>query len=697
MCQKAWLSLSLFTACVLLLTSCSLFKAPPSLFDQSLDAYYHGDLDQAIHLMETWQAQDPQNILALENLAELYKEKADYQGACRYYEKISQIKAPTTFTLCCWAQACYCAGEPARASLLYSDALGSDPDNAEALWGRGLCQVELKDWDGARDDFNHLVEVWPNNAQGHLELARVYETLKQYDFAEKEYSEALRIDRSLSGIHLTLASLYEAEQRPRQALMRYKKAQIIFPGDSEINEKLAALAEKYPFLAEEEAKSTSVANKERQATASPLVTPVVAPEAPLIRVGIVPETRKARFKASCVFKVREKESQSVLGRGETNKEYTVDIESDRVRFRDEGGRLLAWLDNNTEVVLDDPRGTFTIYNISYGKGYFFGGEEDRIYRGTLEIIPRTGFFRIINIVNVEEYLYGVVAEEMPLKYPAEALAAQAIAARSETLSKRGVHGTEGFDLCADVHCAVYRGVKAEDPAAVQAVNDTAGLVLFSGDLSGPGGRLVDAVYMSSCGGHTESGVEVWGSSSPGLVGVRDCEGECDYGDDEYPLTPARLDGFIRKEPQSFCGHAKLSYRWKKVLNLTDIQRLEKQYKLGSLQKVAVGKRTPAGYVKSITLFGTSGNREWQGDRIRGLFGSLKSNLFKVEQKTDSTGRLVWLAIYGAGFGHGVGMCQEGAGGMARLGYSVSAILKHYYPGTVLGKYYASSTVTARGF
>ena len=132
----------------------------------------------------------------------------------------------------------------------------------------------------------------------------------------------------------------------------------------------------------------------------------------------------------------------------------------------------------------------SLHAVPSNTGYFFAREEDRAFRGLIEISPRPGAgFTVINRVTLEAYTAGVIAAEMSASWPMEALKAQAILVRSYALSKRGRHNADGFDVCDSVHCQVYQGLTAENPRTNQAVNETAGLVLMHR------GRIMPAVFV----------------------------------------------------------------------------------------------------------------------------------------------------------------------------------------------------------
>jgi stage II sporulation protein D len=142
---------------------------------------------------------------------------------------------------------------------------------------------------------------------------------------------------------------------------------------------------------------------------------------------------------------------------------------------------------------------------------------------------------------MEKYLVGVIPSEMPSNYPLEALKAQAVAARSEAMRKvlRNRHGRYGYQLCDDVCCQTYRGASWENNVTNRAVSETNSLVIYGG-----GGKIVDAVYCSCCGGATQSSSDLagWGRCE-NLIGVRDGKEER-YGE--------KLD-FLRSENGEYCA------------------------------------------------------------------------------------------------------------------------------------------------
>jgi stage II sporulation protein D len=271
-----------------------------------------------------------------------------------------------------------------------------------------------------------------------------------------------------------------------------------------------------------------------------------------------------------------------------------------------------------------------------GGGYVF--INNNWYRGRVLVVPSEGRVTAINWVDIEAYLYGVVGSEMPASWPLEALKAQAVAARSYALYRRDRTQGQLFDVGVTTAHQVYRGLAGEAPSVHAAVNATQGQVLTHG------GRIVEAVFHSSSGGHTENSEDIWQRPSPYLRGVADF-------DQEAPV-----------------------FRWSETFSAQQLaQRITG---IGQLQSVATERTTPRGRVVSIRLQGTQGSRTLTGPELRQALG-LRSTLVSFNIAGDT------IRIDGRGFGHGLGMSQWGARGLASRGHNYQQILTHYYQGTAV--------------
>jgi stage II sporulation protein D len=303
------------------------------------------------------------------------------------------------------------------------------------------------------------------------------------------------------------------------------------------------------------------------------------------------------------------------------------------------------------------------------------GHEDRRYWGAVYVtLDHDGSLVAANAVAEDKLLAGLVPAEMYPDSPLAALEAQAIAARTELLQKIGRRNlTDPFLLCSTQQCQVYAGAGKEDARTTRAVDKTRGIVLLR-----DGGGLVDIRYSASCGGHGEDNDAIWGGEAdPSLRGRSD-----DPKAAVSRVTDGNIDAFLAEDPEdSWCGKSKLArarFRWTESIATDDLTtRVAAELpEVGRVLGLTAKTRGVSGRIEVLAIHGERGDADVSGDvHIRRLLGGLKSTLIKIEH--TATG----FTFHGAGFGHGVGMCQLGAIGMADAGKSHGEILAHYYRGT----------------
>jgi stage II sporulation protein D len=279
-----------------------------------------------------------------------------------------------------------------------------------------------------------------------------------------------------------------------------------------------------------------------------------------------------------------------------------------------------------------------------GGGFVFAG---RAYRGSFQRLPSG---EIVNLVDVEQYLYSVVPREMPPSWPASALQAQAFCARTYVLQRSNPQ--RAYDLVPSEADQVYSGLSSETPAGRAAVDATAGQVVKFNN------AYAQIAYSSCCGGHTESSAEAWsgGAVLPYLGGV----------------------------PCTYCSSSPY-YRWQTTIALDDVTRAcgRRLDASGALQNLRVSSVDASGRARAFDLTCERGTVTIKGETFRLLVGShvLRSLLVTGVRQAPSPPSL-WFE--GAGLGHGVGLCQWGARGLATLGRSAVDIVAWYFPGTVIG-------------
>ncbi len=364
-----------------------------------------------------------------------------------------------------------------------------------------------------------------------------------------------------------------------------------------------------------------------------------------------------------------------------------------------------------ELVLISPKGdpmtvknalrlsgtTFTIHDVKVGEGYHWSRQEKRTYHGELEIrINGQGNLVVINVIPAEDYLHGVLPGEMSASFPLEALKAQAIAARTFFLYNfTQVHKDDPFDVCADVHCQVYVG-SSDNKKIAKAIEETRGLVLKHND------DLCMTPFSAVCGGHTEHSSNVWSSDSvPYLQGVFDIEG----GSANFDLSAEKnARTWIESLPDVFCNvekngspsyanYAKKFFRWQQTFTRQELEQNIQNYtgkQFGSLLDLKAKSRGVSGRIVELEVVGTAGTIT-VGKELRIRKALTPKTLYSACIVFDKIGAKDGLPdsflIKGAGWGHGVGMCQIGAAIMADKGYSAGDILKHYFKGTRIKQLY----------
>ncbi|MDD3050675.1 MAG: SpoIID/LytB domain-containing protein [Candidatus Cloacimonetes bacterium] len=298
------------------------------------------------------------------------------------------------------------------------------------------------------------------------------------------------------------------------------------------------------------------------------------------------------------------------------------------------------------------------------------------YTGSLFISIENEKMELINRLDFEEYLCGVVPNEIGTNSPEEAMKAQAVAARtiavSNLLSRKHPHSH--YDLCASTHCQVYKGLYNQNSITKKSVRETSGEILLFNN------KPAVAVYHSCCGGRTEDSSIVWGGSKiPYLTSKTDAK-----RDFISPLnTNSKAENWIKSNKSVNCKDNKESsswekkaYSWTKTIQTKDI---EEKLSIKGLKNITIQERGNSGRVIKMTVKHSRGTLTLTGEyKIRSSLGNLPSGLFYIKSKHP-------FQIVGKGSGHGVGMCQTGAINLAREKQNYKKILNHYYEGCNIAK------------
>ncbi len=295
------------------------------------------------------------------------------------------------------------------------------------------------------------------------------------------------------------------------------------------------------------------------------------------------------------------------------------------------------------------------------------------YTGTIRIIKNhQGKYDAINILDIEDFLMGVIGQEMSPTAPLEALKAQAVAARSHALYQVNISANQPYDLVANLSQA-YAGKTELHKNVVLAIESTRGEILYYH------GKPIPAFFHSSCGGHTESAVSVW-------------------------QTISNIDGASSLElpPSVRCPYCAKSngQKWNFEISAATLKRILEQagYSLGTFPTIAISEKATGGHAQTIAVHSNVGDFHLPADKFRALLGysCLSSTLFEISQETLPNGTPGdTFRFRGEGYGHGVGLCQYGAQEMAEQKASYDNILSYYFPNSYVQPYAPQTWASTR--
>jgi|SRR5665647_867008 len=381
--------------------------------------------------------------------------------------------------------------------------------------------------------------------------------------------------------------------------------------------------------------------------------------------------------------------------------------------------------------VDENTASFQLSDVTIGVLFHWERKEDQLFKGALQFLCDGNKLVAINILPLEEYLISVISSEMSATSSLELLKAHAVISRSWLIAQvvkgkelrqagekyQTIWQTDAeyirwydredhtlFDVCADDHCQRYQGITRQTSILVEkAVNETAGLVLLSND------EVCDARYSKSCGGMTETFEKVWEPVvHPYLQKIYD--GSNGNFDPSIDLTmEAVAEKWIRSSPEAFCNttdHKVLSqvlndydqetmdfYRWKVTYTQQEISGLIAQktgQDFGNIIELNPIERGNSGRIIRMEIVGTKKRRIIGKElEIRKTLSKthLYSSAFVVDRYDTAEEIPGKFVLTGAGWGHGVGLCQIGAAMMGEKGYSHEEILMHYFVGAELKKAY----------
>jgi len=378
---------------------------------------------------------------------------------------------------------------------------------------------------------------------------------------------------------------------------------------------------------------------------------------PTVRVGVAVDAEQVRVSSAGALELAVPGDGAAV-RLPAGSVLTVSADADgRLRVRTASG---AGVGDGAAVVRIAPAGEDAVL------------VDGRPYRG--EVLLRSvtpGRVSAINVLELEEYLRGVVPLEIGAR-PAseiEAVKAQAVAARTYAIGHMGRREALGFDFHATTADQVYGGLGREDPVADRAVRETRGEILVYD------GQPILAYYHSTCGGRTAAIDEVW---------------------ERAPLPYLKAVSDATPEGGAYCEPSN-RYRWEERWSGEELRRILAQTlaggaTLGRIGRIRITQRTPTGRVDTLRIEADGREHRVHGDSVRWVLRPapdriLNSSLLLELEADEAPDGVRQLRVRGGGWGHGIGMCQWGAIGRARHGQDHRTILTTYYRGTEILRLY----------
>lgn len=390
--------------------------------------------------------------------------------------------------------------------------------------------------------------------------------------------------------------------------------------------------------------------------------------------------------------------------------------------------LISWNGNlyrELFFIPEDDEASFTLKNVTIGINFHWERKEDQRFQGALKLIVENDEITAINIIRTEDYLTSVISSEMSATASLELLKAHAVISRSwllaqieknkEIVANKETYTTFtetedemirwydredhlNFDVCADDHCQRYQGItraSANIDTVREAINETRGQVLISEN------KICDARFSKCCGGVVEEFQNCWEDIKyPYLVKLRDSENSTDIPDLTMEQESVK---WIESRPAAFCNTQDKKilgqvlnnydqettdfYRWQVTYSQDEISALihkRSGIDFGTIHELIPIERGTSGRLVKLKIVGSKKTmiigKELEIRRILST-SHLYSSAFIVDKTDDS------FTLTGAGWGHGVGLCQIGAAVMGEKGYSYDKILLHYYVGARIEKSY----------
>ena len=624
-------------------------------------ALEQNDPKQAVDIMSAAYKIYPQDRETIEMAAEAYLADGQYQSA----EKLLSMLPENT----------------KRAGLLYINLARAQ---------MGLNEKRL-----AKYNLKMAVRAGTHPALANYLLGLLYEEEKDYKQAAEVFRKATVYDHQFIEAKKHYAAALEELGNYNESYRQYRMIYSSEKSNREVNQALARLK---PRLSRPE--KEIIGGKE--ILKHHIVKPLMPPEGLKtreIKIGLGmrqngrPSTRDTvHFIPSHDFKITDAQTGKVLASGKAKESWVAVLKDRKPYLLSPKNKKISFKKSiliTPSSPSEEEGHTLIVKNVMSGAGMTWASVDDKEYRGKLQITYNSTLNTLIpiNIVNIEEYLAGVIASEMPTQFPMNALRAQAVLARTYALKHLGKHKYYGYDLCDTQNCQVYGGVSSESERGNTAVESTMGEIMRYKN------KPIESVFSANCGGVTQSAKEAGWYETPYLQPVSD------YKDFDFDtLQPYHFKELLQYPHDAYSRYGKnvslAAFRWTRVVEVDDITQVIKRKKkdIGRITGIIPLRRGRSGYVSRLLVKGTKGNITLNKENVirnNLSLGMLRSSYFIVEPNYRDR-ELEFFVFYGGGWGHGVGFDQTGAAGRAEDGQDYKEILNHYFP---LADFYSPSLET----
>ena len=400
---------------------------------------------------------------------------------------------------------------------------------------------------------------------------------------------------------------------------------------------------------------------------------------PFIDVGISTKDNGKLMKIDCIkffvsnnFVIYDDKDKKILFCEGTEKNLWSIVYRTKLK---QFGIILPYLNKEVRIkskyLIIEPINEIDTIFVSEYKWFKNTFPQNNEYRGVLVVKHLEDQIVVINRVKLDEYLYSVVSEEIGKDKPQEALKTQAVVARTVALYRKNAKIHRYFDICRGQHCQVYSGVRKETKETIDAVNSTIGEVIMSSN------NFVNLFFHANCGGLTK---RCWWSKNEIIS---------DVNQSNYEIKNIYYWYFL--PPPLYCGPSEYVHpgfsRWVRVVEKKLLEKhLDEKYNIGKLKTIKIVSRDVNFYVKKIKIVGSKKTIVLSKEHlIRNIvpLGPLRSTSFVVEYNRNTDDYY----FFGAGWGHGVGMCQSGVSNLAKQSESYINIIRHYFPNVEIKKIY----------